>query len=127
MKVLRPLVGAFVVGGLLGLLGQVFMALFGAMGVPPQFVAPLVLVSMGLVGCGLFIANIYQKIEKIGGFGAMLPFSGFDAAIAGVSSAARTQSGTAAAVKAGVGLFFSVAGVGIVVSIVVGVVAALIQ
>jgi hypothetical protein len=38
---------------------------------------------MGILGAALFSFGLYQKIEKIGGFGAIMPFCGLAAAVAG--------------------------------------------
>lgn len=86
MDAVKKLAGAFIVGGIFGLMGQVIMVLIGGIlgpGYGPELVVPLVLGVMGIIGGVLFACGLYQKIEKVGGFGAIMPFCGLAAAVAG--------------------------------------------
>ncbi|MFA6808447.1 MAG: SpoVA/SpoVAEb family sporulation membrane protein [Eubacteriales bacterium] len=126
MNTLKPIMSAFVVGGLFSILGQGLMVLFiSLLGGNSPFIGPLTLLSLGLIGAVLFIAGIYQKIEKIGAFGAILPFSGFAAAVAGVFAGTKVETGSwGSATKAAVvSLVLYVVGIGTIISIITGVVA----
>mgnify|MGYP000926782770 CR=1 FL=1 len=124
MNIFKPIFSAFIVGGLLAVVGQVFMNIFIALGVEPGLTAPLTLVAMGVIGGGLFIVGIYQKIEKVGAFGAILPFSGFAAAVAGVFAGTKKQTNSSGkASKAAIMLVLYVAGIGTILSFIVGAVA----
>lgn len=126
MDKVKRVLTAFVVGGLFAMLGQVFMLVFAAMlGGDSPLVGPLALIALGLLGGILFIFGIYQKIEKFASYGAILPFSGLAAAVAGVYEGAKEQTGsTGAALKtAVVSLVLYVVGIGTILSVIVGVVA----
>jgi len=84
MELAKKLVGAFVVGGCMGLLGQLLMMLFGAIvGAESILFMPLILISMGVIGAVLFVLGIYQKIEKVGRIGALMSFCGLPTGVAG--------------------------------------------
>lgn len=84
MDVAKRLFGAFFVGGCLGLACQLFASLWRmALGADSAYAVPAALVSLGVAGGVLYVAGLYQKIEKVGFFGAALPFSGLVSAVAG--------------------------------------------
>jgi hypothetical protein len=125
MNTFKPVLSAFVVGGLFSVLGQGLMVFFAsALGGDSALVGPLTLVALGLIGGVLFIGGIYQKIEKIGAFGAILPFSGLAAAVAGIFAGTKAQTGSlrAAAKAAVVSLVLYIVGIGTILSVIVGVV-----
>lgn len=125
MKIAKPIAAAFVVGGILAVVGQLFLTLYTAiLGADSMFLAALTLVSVGLVGAVLFVAGIYQKIEKFGGFGAIMPFSGLAAAVGGTIAGAKQGGATTGqAIKEGVMLVVYVVGIGTVISVIIGVIA----
>ncbi len=129
MKVVKPLVIAFVVGGLLAMVGQVFFLLSVAIAGPDSLFVPFgTLVGLGLVGGILFIFGQYQKIEKFAQFGAIMPFSGLAAAVAGTLAHAKEEGkGTGGAILAALKLVVYVLGIGSVIAIVIAVVAFFIQ
>lgn len=128
MDSVKALVGSFIVGGILAMVGQAFMSIAVAvLGPDSFFLAAATLVGVGLVGAVLFVFGVYQKIEQVGGFGAALPFSGLAAAVAG--TVVRAKEGGAAmgaSMFAGVKLAAWVLGTGSLIVVIVGVVAFLI-
>ncbi|MFA6808806.1 MAG: SpoVA/SpoVAEb family sporulation membrane protein [Eubacteriales bacterium] len=124
MAVLKNLLNTFIVGGVLGVLGQVLFTIYiGLLGPDSPMLITLLLVSMGLIGAILFTLGLYQKLEAVAGFGAILPFSGLAAAIAG--AIVRTRSAgepIGKAIKSGLMLVVIVVGIGSVLSIGVGVI-----
>ena len=117
--------GAFVVGGLIGLLMQgimmaVGMALPGPM---KQLVSPVSLVVLGLVGMVLVLTGAYKKIDKVGGFGAAVMFCGLVDSVAGVFMGAamkdggKASSGVKACAKFAVVMLGSFTAVGIVLGL----------
>lgn len=71
MDVAKRLFGAFFVGGCLGLACQLFASLWRmALGADSAYAVPAALVSLGVAGGVLYVAGLYQKIEKVGFFGA---------------------------------------------------------
>lgn len=128
MDSLKALLGPFVVGGVLAMIGQAFMSLaIAVLGPDSFFLAAATLIGVGLVGAILFVFGIYQKIERVGGFGAALPFSGLAAAVAGCVVRTK-ESGAAMGVSmlAGVKLAACVLGTGSLIVVIIGIVAFLI-
>ena len=128
MDSLKALLGSFVVGGILAMVGQAFMSLAVAiLGADSFFIAAATLIGVGLVGAILFVFGIYQKIEQVGGFGAALPFSGLAAAVAGcVVRAKEDGASMGTSMLAGVKLATWVLGTGSLIVVVIGIVAFLI-
>lgn len=122
---IKSVFSAFIVGGLFAVLGQgITVMLISLMGADSMLIGPLTLLVLGLIGGILYIADIYPKIEKIGAFGAILPFSGLTVAIATVFAGTKAQSGSAAAAaKAAVSLVLYIVGTGFILCAIVGAVA----
>lgn len=121
----KQIFSSFIVGGLLSVLAQGLMDFSAAaLGAESPLVVPMTLTLIGLIGGLLFIAGIYQKIEKIGCFGAILPLCGLVAAVAGVFTGTKMETGSSgAASKAAVSLVLFVLGLGTILSVLIGVVA----
>jgi hypothetical protein len=84
MQLTKKLFGAFVTGGCMGFLGQLLMMIFeGILGAESAMLMPATLMSMSVAGSLLFLCGIYQKIEKIGGIGALMSFAGLSTGVAG--------------------------------------------
>jgi hypothetical protein len=97
MVVIKKLLGSFIVGGFFGLIGQLLLVLIGSAlgpGFDPNMIAVLTLIVMGIIGALLFACSLYQKIDKIGGFGAIMPFCGLAAAVSGAVSGIRGSGET---------------------------------
>lgn len=117
---------AFVIGGALCAGAQlVFQLLLGA-GVEFGLAITLML-AIACALSGVFtVLGQYQKLEGLGGFGAMLPFTGFSAAIIEFTAAALDQGdrlGTAA--RKGLSAAFLIFGAGFPVALGVAVLATL--
>lgn len=121
----KQIFSSFIVGGLLAILTQGLMNLsVAALGAGSPFVGPMTLLLIGLIGGLLFIAGIYQKIEKVGYFGAILPLCGLVAAVAGVFTGTKMETGSSgAAAKAAINLVLFVLGIGTILSMIIGVIA----
>lgn len=68
---------AFLVGGIICTVGQGFLGIYGAMGMEQETAAAwttLSLIALSVILTGL---NIYPKIVKFGGAGALVPITGF--------------------------------------------------
>jgi stage V sporulation protein AC len=87
--------GAFLVGGMLGVVGEALVVLYSH---TPLYAAGfstiVALATLGLIGAVLFIVGIYPKLETFGGMGAVLPFSGLAAAVAGATFGVGKASGS---------------------------------
>jgi stage V sporulation protein AC len=74
---LTNLVMAFVVGGSICAIGQIFYNLFTGRGLPPEQVGAFTAVCLVLLGGVLTGLGLYDEIARVGGMGASLPISGF--------------------------------------------------
>lgn len=79
---LRSLGGAFLVGGCFGILMELLLLLFLKLNLPYAGSIMASLAVVGLLGSLLYVFGLYQKLEKFGGCGSYLPFSGFAAGTA---------------------------------------------
>jgi len=109
---------SFVIGGALCAAAQlVFELLLGA-GVDFGLSITLMLAIMAAVSGVFTVLGLYQKLEGLGGFGAMLPFTGFSAAIIEFTAAALDEGDSLlAAAKKGLHAAFIIFGVGFPVAL----------
>ena len=83
---------AFLIGGLICTIGQAFMALYGAVGLPKQdagTAASMTLVALSALLTGL---SLYDDIAKAAGAGTLVPITGFANAIAAPAVEFRSES-----------------------------------
>ncbi len=73
----KNLIWAFVVGGLICVVGQVIRNLFLARGYPVDTVANLNSITMIFLGAFLTGINIYDDLGKKAGAGSIVPITGF--------------------------------------------------
>lgn len=73
----RNMLMAFVVGGGLCLLGQIFFNIFLGMALTPREAAAPTLAVMIFLGALATGFGIYDELAEIGGVGAAIPISGF--------------------------------------------------
>ena len=85
--------GAFVVGGLIAVFAQVIMMIMGMVLPVADLVPPASLIILGLVGMVLVLTGNYEKLNKVGGFGAGIMFCGLVDAVAGVFVGAAMEAG----------------------------------
>lgn len=121
MESVKRVLSSFVVGGCIGLVTQILFFI-ATLFVGTDFLPAMVvcLAMLGVVTMVLFLCGAYQKIEKVGYFGAVLPFSGLIAAVAHLYLAARPEGGVWAGIKSGMGLLICVLGLGTVFALVIG-------
>jgi len=73
----RNMFRAFLTGGLICTAGQIFLNLYGSMGMDKETAGSwttLTLIAASVILTGL---NLYPKIVKFGGAGALVPITGF--------------------------------------------------
>lgn len=121
MDILKSCSRALLVGGLLGVLGQLFLTILGLIfGFDSALVGPGALILMGVFVLCTFPFGIYQKITEYGGFGAMLPFSGLAAAIADAFDTEKRESDSVLkGIGAGVKVFLTVIGIGTILAVII--------
>ena len=81
-SVSKNMVRAFLVGGLICTAGQILLNLFGAMGMDKETAASWETLSLIAASVILTGFNIYPKIVKYGGAGALVPITGFANSVA---------------------------------------------
>ncbi len=79
--VLRNTALAFLCGGSICAVGQIFMNLFLRHGMPPEKAGALTAVAIILLGAALTATGLYDEIVRVAGMGGALPVSGFSNAI----------------------------------------------
>lgn len=114
MQFLKPIAMAFLFGGVFALIGQaITMFWLPIVGGDSPFMGFAVLVSMGVIGVIMFVSGLHQKLAPKAGFGLILPFNGFCAAISDTFVNASKEAGSAGAgVKAALQLVAYVLGWG---------------
>lgn len=111
---------AFIVGAVMGLIGQILMNIFGAF-VPADFVTPVAMIVFGIISAGVILSGLYFKVAKFGGDGAAIPLTGlmFGAAMAAGGEKAKGASNGKAFLK-GFVTIITVLGIGFVICFVLG-------
>lgn len=90
-KIVRNFFRAYLVGGLICVVGQVFINTFKQMGFDTDIVASLtsiVMVFLGVLFTGL---NIYDELGRFAGAGSIVPITGFANSIASPAMEYRSE------------------------------------
>lgn len=77
LPLLTNLVLAFVVGGSICAVGEIFYLRFTRQGMPPDQAGAFTAVVVVIIGGLLTGLGLYDEIARVGGMGASLPISGF--------------------------------------------------
>jgi stage V sporulation protein AC len=77
VPLLRNLTLAFVVGGAICAVAQIFFDFFLARGLPPEQAGGYTSVVVVFLGALLTGLGVYDEIVRVGGMGGALPISGF--------------------------------------------------
>ena len=89
--ILLNCIKAFVIGGAICAIGQVFLNIYKALGLDKETASTLVTVTMIFIGALLTGLNIYPKIAKHGGAGTLVPVTGFSNAVSAPALEAKTE------------------------------------
>lgn len=73
---------AFVIGGIICVIGQVFMEVFKSLGADKELTSSYTALSLVLLSVILTGLNIYPRIAKFGGAGTIVPITGFANSVA---------------------------------------------
>lgn len=76
-KVLRNVIRAFIIGGLICVIGQFFMNIFRIKGYPSDTAGNLTTLIMVFVGALLTGLNVYDELGRYAGAGSIVPITGF--------------------------------------------------
>ena len=120
--ILKDCAGAFVIGGLICALGQVFMNIYEALGLNKTDTGTATCISLIFLSALLTGFSLYDNIAKFAGAGTLVPITGFANSIAAPAVEFKTEG-----MILGVGAkMFTIAGPVIVYGISAGVVYGLI-
>lgn len=81
-KTARNVLRAFMVGGLICVIGQFFLNSFKNMGLDQDTASSLTSIVMILIGVSLTALNLYDDIGRFAGAGSIVPITGFANSIA---------------------------------------------
>lgn len=117
VQVVKRLFASFFVGGCFGVASQLLVVLWRAvLGPDSPFVMAAMLFTLGLIGGALFVAGIYQRLERATAMGATMPFSGLVSAVASSYIKGYREGGAKRGVAEGFKFFLYVLGMGACVS-----------
>jgi len=80
-KVVRSVLGAFIVGGLICAMAQGLINLYKSAGLAQETAGAATSVTVMLIAALLTGFNAYSYIAKVGGAGSLVPISGFSNAV----------------------------------------------
>lgn len=91
---------AFLMGGIMGVITQLLLMLFGAV-LPPEMTAmhfdsTFALLALGLLTLVTYPSGLFNKVQDWAGWGVMLTFSGLAGAVAGCYQGVKAHTGSAA-------------------------------
>ena len=81
-KLPKEMLHAFLVGGAICVLGQVILNIFAGYGLNKEDAATVCTILLVLLSAVLTGLNIYPRIAKFGGAGALVPITGFANSVA---------------------------------------------
>ena len=87
----KDMLKAFVIGGLICCVGQVFLDLYQALGADAETAAGWECVTMVFLGALLTGLGVYDRIARHAGAGTLVPITGFANAVASPALEFRTE------------------------------------
>jgi stage V sporulation protein AC len=126
-KIVRNVARAYVIGGLICVVGQFFLNSFKKMGLDQEIASSLTAVVMVFLGVAGTALDFYDELGKFAGAGSIVPITGFANAVASPAIEYKSEG-----YVLGIGArMFTIAGpvlvYGISVSIIIGVIHYLIK
>lgn len=79
---LKDMLGAFLVGGVICTIGQAFTNFYSSRGLAEEDAAAFTTISLVLLAVLLTGFNLFSKITKFGGAGSLVPITGFANSVA---------------------------------------------
>lgn len=80
-KSYKTIPSAFVIGGLICVIGQLLLSYYEKGGLSAETASTLVSITLVLIAAVLTGLNIYDNIAKLGGAGTLVPITGFSNAV----------------------------------------------
>lgn len=90
-SLLKDMAMAFLVGGLICTIGQIFLEIYTNIGLDKKASASLVSVTMIFIGALLTGLGLYSKIGKFAGAGSIVPITGFANSIVSPAMEFKTE------------------------------------
>lgn len=90
--ILKDCAGAFVIGGLICALGQVFMNIYEALGLNKTDTGTATCISLIFLSALLTGLSLYDNIAKFAGAGTLVPITGFANAITAPAVEFKTEN-----------------------------------
>ncbi|MDD6762440.1 MAG: stage V sporulation protein AC [Clostridiales bacterium] len=90
-KIIKNCIKAFLIGGLICLIGQCFMNIYQYLGINKEDSATITTITMVFLGTFSTGLDIYPRIAKHGGAGTLVPVTGFANAVAAPALEAKTE------------------------------------
>ena len=87
----KDCVGAFVIGGLICVIGQLFLNLYGTLGLDKEKAGTAASMSLVALSALLTGLSLYDNIAKVAGAGTLVPITGFANAIAAPEVEFKTE------------------------------------
>jgi stage V sporulation protein AC len=76
-KLLRNIIYAYIIGGLICVIGQIFINFYEFIGLAKDEVSAATAITMVFLGAFLTGIDVYDSIAKYGGAGTLVPITGF--------------------------------------------------
>ncbi len=80
-RIVRNVLMAYLIGGLICVLGEALSSLYSGMGISKETVGALTSVTLIALSIILTGLRLYRKIAKVGGAGTLVPITGFANAV----------------------------------------------
>lgn len=90
-KIIKNCIKAFLIGGLICLIGQCFMNIYQYLGINKEDSATITTITMVFLGTFSTGLDIYPRIAKHGGAGTLVPVTGFANAVAAPALESKTE------------------------------------
>ena len=87
----KDCVGAFVIGGLICVMGQLFLNLYGMLGLDQEKAGTAASMSLVVLSALLTGLSLYDDIAKVAGAGTLVPITGFANAISAPAVEFKTE------------------------------------
>ena len=79
--VVKDMINAFLIGGLICTIGQFFTELFVNMGIGKESAGTFTSITLVFISALLTSLNVYDKIARVAGAGTLVPITGFANAV----------------------------------------------
>lgn len=79
--IIKDMINAFLIGGLICTIGQFFTEMFVNMGMDKESAGTFTSISLVFISALLTSLNVYDKIAKVAGAGTLVPITGFANAV----------------------------------------------